>query len=424
MLTMRASHKITLVLVTVHVVAFLVLAVAMFLQAQKDVEREQVSAFATAEALMAMHMPAAQLQSVLMLNRHLDVQVLPTETAVLDSNHNKHAQLRYLPNDGSNLQVIITQDKSAEFDEIRDTMMQVSIVFLLSLLTSLLLLHLSIKARLQPLRRLCEGLASVQKGNYQVKIAASDISEINQLINHYETMAEGLATKQMQVTELRGRLAEIQERERQAMARELHDNIGQLMTGIAVQVYMLKQQHQQPNFVVRASEHIQTMCEEIQLSLRQMTQQLYPVTLGRMGLISAIHELCARWQEIHPLNIRFNAHVSHLPDDATRDMHIYRIIQEAMSNTIKHARARTLSILLTHDEELLTVVITDDGKGLDTQANPQGLGLASMRDRASLIQGHIRFERTNVGTRIVLIAPLNTGDYLSLEEQTDAHTYR
>lgn len=423
MLTMRASHKITFVLVTVHLVAFVTLTIAMYQQAQKDVVREQLSAFATAKALMQTQMPAQQFQSILQHNRHLNLSMLPANEVLNIVNDNDESrQLRYLPNDDSGLQVVVTHNQQAELDEAQDTVLQVFAVFLLSLATSLILLNLAVKARLLPLRRLSEALSSVQKGNYKVKVDACDISEINQLITHYRTMAEGLSAKQSQVTDLRARLAELQERERQAMARELHDNLGQLVTGIAVQSFMLKQQHQQPSFVVRASEHIQTLCEEIQLSLRQMTQQLYPVTLGRLGLVSALDELCARWQDIHPLRITFTSCNTPFDTDVVRDTHIYRIVQEAINNTAKHARARHLNITLTHKEEQLSVTIEDDGVGIDLHQQQKGLGLASMDDRASLIHGHIRFERLSNGTRIQLVTPLQASNHHFVKEQHHEYT--
>lgn len=424
MLTMRASQKITFVLVTVHLVAFVALAITMFHQAKKDIAREQQSAFATAKALMQTQIPAHQLQSILQHNRHLSLSMSP---AVQAPNIQKYtvndAQLRYFPNDGSGVQVTVSHNQNAELDEVKDTVLQVFVVFLLSLATSLLLLSMAVKARLQPLRRLSEALASVQQGNYRVEVEACDISEINQLISHYKTMAEGLSVRQAQVTDLRARLAELQERERQAMARELHDNIGQLVTGIAVQSFMLKQQHQQPGFVVRASEQIQTLCEEIQLSLRQMTQQLYPVTLGRLGLVSALGELCSRWQDIHPFRINFSPMDTPLPSEPVRDTHVYRIVQEAITNAAKHARARQLNISLSHDDQQLTVIIEDDGVGIDASRQSQGLGLASMQDRASLIHGQIAFSKRSPGTRIQLIAPLHIRSSDTVEEQHHAITY-
>jgi len=422
-LTMRASHKITLTLVTIHLVAFVALAVALYQQAQKDLAREQQSAFATAQALMQTQMPAHQLQSVLAHNRHLHLSTLPANEAWdLDNGANNPLKLRYLPNDGSGTQVVITHNQNAELDEVKDTVLQVFAVFLLSLATSLTLLNFAVKARLQPLRRLSEALASVKQGNYRVEVDACDIREINQLISHYKTMAEGLSVRQAQVTDLRARLSELQERERQAMARELHDNLGQLVTGIAVQSFMLKQQHQQPGFVVRASDQIQTLCEEIQLSLRQMTQQLYPVTLGRLGLVSAIGELCSRWQDIHPLRISFTACHTPFSSDLVRDTHIYRIVQEALNNTVKHARAHHLQIALMHNEAQLMVTIEDDGIGIAEHRQQQGLGLASMHDRASLIHGEIRFERLNTGTRIQLVAPLQVNSPPFVEELHHEYT--
>ena len=181
---------------------------------------------------------------------------------------------------------------------------------------------------------------------------------------------------------------------------------------------MLRQQTQSPKFIERTATLLGEQCAEIQSGIRQLVNKLYPVTLNKMGLVSALREMLERWSEIHNIAVTCS-----LPDlspekNIERDMHLYRITQEALSNVARHAHASKVHVSLTLTQNAMTLNITDNGTGFAEQSEcSDGLGLASMRDRARLTGGHFAKDNFEEGARIQVVVPLTAGT----EKSSHAH---
>ncbi|BFM08652.1 sensor histidine kinase [Halioxenophilus aromaticivorans] len=402
---MQASKKITIAIVSIYSLVFLALAVALFTQAKTDVEREARSAMLMAQALTEQGIPAQELQSILDLNRHLSTQILADPEV---KPRIEPLSLLYQPPELNGRFLLIQPNPESEVAEIRATVLPVFGIFIFSLLLTLKSLRVAVQARLKPLQSLCNALSSIPKGEYHVEVARSDINEINELIEHYSAMAEGLDKKEHQVTRLRTRLADLMENERRSLARELHDNLGQIITAITVQSYMLGQQSHNQIFVKKYANEIQKQCDEVQNCLRIITNQLYPVALARVGLIAGLKEMCESWQKMHNITVAFSVSGLPLEADLDRDTHIYRIAQEALNNVAKHAQTHEAAMAVEVRTRSLKMRIEDNGVGMEPgfTAESDTLGMASMQDRASLIAAQIQFMPSPAGLVIELRVPL------------------
>ena len=418
---MNASKKVTLAIVLIFTAVFSVLAVAMFYQARSDIADEGEAALKLAETLAKANLDSETLTRILQNSRHLTVieQYDGSAQGPLSGALEKWlapppASTTIYTAAGEPIKVIA--NSTAEFDEITATLVNVFMIFVLALLLTLFTLRYAINTRLRPLAELCQGLDSIQTGQFRLSAASTDIAEIDRLIEHYNKLIGSLASKESQVVGLRQRLSALQENERRLLARELHDNLGQLITGITVQTYMLEQQKQHPEFIVKACATIQQQCEAVHQGMKDLTNQLYPVFLGKLGLTTSLAQMIQTWQDIHQVEVNW------LPDAATietnlhRDTQIYRITQEIFNNIAKHANATEVTTGLTISHDNLTLLVRDNGVGFTPQQSGKfGLGLESMHERASLLGGKLKVDTNSSGTTVTLLAPLHSQDNLQYE---------
>lgn len=202
-------------------------------------------------------------------------------------------------------------------------------------------------------------------------------------------------------------LLSTQEQERRAMARELHDELGQTSTAIRIDLaYIRKVMHSDPDSALKALQGLDDTCQRVQELSRDLLTRLRPPKLDELGLEECLRDLCARWQERHhtPCEVRIDALSPSLPD--TIAIHLYRITQEALTNIDKHALPSRVSVELRSSPSGLRLSITDDGRGLPAARPGPGMGLLGMRERIECLQGQIQFEDAQPGLRITMQVPL------------------
>jgi signal transduction histidine kinase len=219
-----------------------------------------------------------------------------------------------------------------------------------------------------------------------------------------------LRQKQAELQELTGRLLEAQETERRRIARDLHDDLGQNLALLSVEMDLLRkkspQSRGQPDPLVEA---MSDQLKQLSSSVHDLSHQLHPMKLEQLGLEAAVKGLCKELSAIHGLSIDF-AH-DPAPQTIPQDIALclYRIAQEALRNVIKHSHARHAIVELRHPPEAIHLRVRDDGIGFDpvSVADRGGLGLASMRERLRLVDGEITLESGNShGTLIEARVPL------------------
>ena len=290
--------------------------------------------------------------------------------------------LRYLP-DGRALR--LRADISDEVGEVWESTLQILILFGLSAFLSNLAIYLGVRFGLKPVADLLSALSEIKLGHYDARLGHYTMREVNQIAEHFNQMAGELEAVELENRALTNRLMNLQETERAHLARELHDDLGQYLTGIRAQAYLVSQLQDKPDMIERVSQQIIQNCEAMQVSFRQLIRSLHPIILEQLGLREAINTLLENWSETHQIkvNATLEKALPELPDVV--NTHIYRIVQEALHNIARHARATEVDIRLTSDSQSLTLSICDNGVGFDASARHLGVGVRSMRERAAYI---------------------------------------
>jgi PAS domain S-box-containing protein len=182
-----------------------------------------------------------------------------------------------------------------------------------------------------------------------------------------------------------------QEKERQEIGKELHDNINQHLTTtrLYLEVAGEKAQGEVLEMIRLAHKNLADIVNEI----RRLSQSLVPPTLGDLGLAESIHELCDALKRTHSYQVDFQRRYfneKELPGNLK--LMIFRIIQEQVNNIIRHAQAKTIRIKLQADAENIIFSIADDGRGFDPQLYKKGMGFSNISNRVSLFEGIVDIE--------------------------------
>ncbi len=202
------------------------------------------------------------------------------------------------------------------------------------------------------------------------------------------------------------RVVEAQELERRRLARELHDETGQALTSILLGLRAMEDAKTDEQVRAAAVELRELVVRTLQ-DVRQLAVELRPKALDDFGLTAALERLVETWAEQTGIRVQLQANVpGRLPSEI--ETALYRIVQEALTNIVKHARASRVSIVLSERERAVTVVIEDDGIGFAPRsAREDGLGLVGMRERVALVGGRLEIEsREGAGTTLLVEVPL------------------
>lgn len=224
----------------------------------------------------------------------------------------------------------------------------------------------------------------------------------------------GLVCTVQEVTqrkELEQEILEISNREQRRLGSDLHDGLGQELTGLSLLMKGLEMQmaRESPQYSAQVTKITDLLARAIQ-STRSLARGLAPVNLERGGLPEALKHLVARCTDMYSMECTFTMGGQKLPDlEEGAATHLYRIAQEASTNAARYARATSINIDLRSTGRKLQLSIADDGIGLSAglaQGRP-GMGLKIMEYRARMLGGSISFDEPGAGTRITLTAPLH-----------------
>jgi signal transduction histidine kinase len=211
---------------------------------------------------------------------------------------------------------------------------------------------------------------------------------------------------------LAGRVIANQEAERARIARELHDNIGQQLASLNMEIQRIIKEAASP--WVRAD--LQTLArrsEAIAALVGQLSRELHPPTLEALGLVSSLKALCADLARQAGIEIPLVHRGVSEPFDWRIAVSVYRIAQEALHNVVRHSHARQATVQLLGDAHTLALYIADAGVGFDPTAAHAGIGLASMRERVDFLNGALAVHTAKGwGTRISVRIPLDAANRL------------
>jgi two-component system sensor histidine kinase UhpB len=222
--------------------------------------------------------------------------------------------------------------------------------------------------------------------------------QAGELLEHNRALAQGLIA--------------LQESERAALARELHDEMGQRCTALRIETAVLRQCAADDRAgMLAAATRADASAQALYQSVRELLQRLRPAQLDELGLVPALQALCEGWELRSGLACIFlhegldEAGHDDLPDAV--EVAVYRIAQEALTNALRHAHATTFRLRLVRSGAALQLEASDDGCGMDPGVPRRGLGLLGARERAAALGGTLTLgSAPGQGVRLTLRLPL------------------
>jgi two-component system sensor histidine kinase UhpB len=278
------------------------------------------------------------------------------------------------------------------------------------LLISVVINFALLKFALYPLTHLRHTMLQVQAGDLTRKAPVTGQDpDADQLATSFNTM---LAAIDDLSKSRASQILHAQEQERKRIARELHDETSQVLTSLLISLALLEESVKTDEERKRVAD-IRTLAHQTLRAVRNLSIDLRPSALDDLGLLPALRWYIKEYQQKCGIEVEFVASGfrERLPPEM--ETAIYRIIQESLTNTAKHAHARHVWIALDGNESRVHARIRDDGQGFDAQLvlrtpwQDRGLGLSGMMERASLLDGTVEIiSRSGAGTTIDMTIPL------------------
>lgn len=302
----------------------------------------------------------------------------------------------------------------------------VSVVTMQLLLATLLVSTLGIlfaifltRVLTRPILLLAQAARAVGRGDLTRQVTRWADDEIGELADSFNAMVKNLRLaaeinqeRQRLQAELVERVISAQEAERKRIACDLHDQTSQALVSLIVQLKLVEKA---PNEITR-QRHLEVLREQLRSALeevRQMALDLRPNVLDDLGLEQAVHwfgERCAQNNGVK-VSVVTQGNLDSLPERHT--ITIYRVVQEALSNIVKHSQARHANIEIAHYQDLISLSVKDDGMGFDSRSqngNGAHLGILGMQERIALLGGTFNIQSMpGSGTMISVEIPVPEG---------------
>jgi signal transduction histidine kinase len=232
-----------------------------------------------------------------------------------------------------------------------------------------------------------------------------DITERRNAENVVRESRDALEVSHLEIHQLAGRLITAHEDERRRLARELHDDLTQRLARLAIDAGRMESAAGAPEGVRTLREDLVHLSEDV----HALSYRLHPSVLDDLGLVEALKTECDRVARGGELRVDVKASAVPALLSAEASLCLFRVAQEALSNTVRHARASAVTVLLSsRSMSGLQLAVSDNGSGFDP-ARPRdhaSLGLVSMRERVRLLQGELDIESTpGRGTTVLAWVP-------------------
>jgi signal transduction histidine kinase len=219
------------------------------------------------------------------------------------------------------------------------------------------------------------------------------------------------------------------EEERRHLARELHDDLGQALTGVKLQLSwfdqrLVEQSHLDAREVREKVQSIRHLIDQAMQTVRNVITELRPEALDRLGLIAALEWQAETFARHAGLRCRFTASTDVVDLDIGRATSVFRIFQEMLTNVARHAAASRVDVTVQQHDDALTLTVRDNGRGFPSGAaiSSRAFGLLGMRERALLLDGEIELSSApRRGTTVSMTIPLANRRSSSRTGLTGAH---
>lgn len=259
----------------------------------------------------------------------------------------------------------------------------------------------------RPLREVAAGAQRIAAGELTHRVPAGGPrvtnDEVGRLAAAFNDMAAKIAERDASLRQLSKRLLSIQEQERVRIAREVHDELGQALTAMKIELRQLGGRRRELEEPLGA---IAQRIDGIVDLVRRIAADLRPAILDDLGITAALEQQLRRLRE--STGILTTLTVSEEPEiDMLTGVTLYRITQEALANVVRHAEATAVEVSLAMHGGRAVLIVRDNGRGMPQPAHPQSLGLLGIRERAQLLGGSVVIDSSpGDGTAITVTLPL------------------
>jgi two-component system sensor histidine kinase UhpB len=248
-----------------------------------------------------------------------------------------------------------------------------------------------LRRAVEPLERLAQRMDDVDllRPRHRLQVGRDD--EIGRVVRAFNRMLDRLESERLETGR---RVLAAQEAERVGIARDLHDEVGQLLTGVLLHLDSIAgTAPDQRDELDEAKQAVRRALDEV----RRISSELRPEMLEHLGLVSALTELTTTFGRISGIRVerQFDTSLPKLPPDT--ELAVYRIAQESLTNVARHSQACRVTIALESSRDGVLLRVADDGRGFETSKPDEHGGLRSMRERALLVDGVLAIRKASGG---------------------------
>ena len=318
------------------------------------------------------------------------------------------------------IEIIVRANPADEITEVWNETKGVLILLVIFVVLANILVYVMLGRGLSPVETILRGLEGIEHGEYDLRLPEFNLPELSRISGKFNLMAEVLQNSKEENRFLTKKSLAIQESERRNLAYELHDELGQSITAIKAVAASLDQEKDSNSAVVKErARAIIDVSNRMYDVARAMMRRLRPPALDELGLITTLQDMIDDWNSTHEdlfCSFHFYGNAAGLSDEI--NISIYRIIQECLTNVVKHANASSVNITLAtginseddsgSDSNNVILEIEDDGRGFDPGTTRPGMGFLGMRERVESLHGELEFiTRPGAGVKVVITIPVD-----------------
>jgi len=304
----------------------------------------------------------------------------------------------------------VASNPLSEFAEIEQRVGRDLTLLTLAILAMGAAMYTMVRRGLQPIAQVQAALASLQAGHFDIRLPRFRLQDLDDISQRFNQCAAAMQDAAVQRRDLNRRLIEAEEEERKRLARELHDELGQSLTAIKVDAaYIAREAGEGSPRIVSSAHGIERLSGEIMELIRSMLARLRPHGLETVGLRATVQDLVDGWQarvaDRFRCTLTIQGNIDVLPPDL--NISVYRLIQECLTNAVRHSRARQISIRLAAEgdtdptapaRERITLEVWESEVSAQAAApGTRGAGLLGMRERVEAHGGELSVDMNDRG---------------------------
>lgn len=270
-----------------------------------------------------------------------------------------------------------------------------------------LLTWLAVGHALRPVQRIIAGLRRLEAGEHGSRLEAPSIAEFRRIAEAVNDLASRLERTTAERAALTARLFQVQEDERRALARELHDEFGQCLTAVGALAASIEAGAGERADLASDAAGISRVSRQMMATLRGAFQRLRPPDLDELGLEASLRNMVSGWNTRAAGGPEFRLEVegdlAAVPPGAA--LALYRVAQEGLTNAARHGRPSRVVLKVACRGEAVDLMVEDDGGGDPARFEARGFGIAGMRERLGALGGELVLERAPKGLRVAARLP-------------------